>query len=165
MFIQRIIILTFERFFLFYAKYFSVSFLCLHLWFIHLWFLGKKAMTILDSVLKCRGITLLTKVHIVQVMVFPIVMYRCECWTIKKAECWIVAFKLWCWRKLLRVRSNQVNPTGDQPWILIGRTEAQAEAPTLWPPVEKSWLIGKDPDSGKDWGQAEKWATENEIVG
>ena len=149
MFIQRIIILTLERFFLFYAKYFSVSFLCLHLWFIHLWFLGKKAMTILDSVLKCRGITLLTKVHIVQVMVFPIVMYRCECWTIKKAECWIVAFKLWCWRKLLRVRSNQVNPTGDQPWILIGRAKAEAEAPTLWPPVEKSYSLEKTLMLGK----------------
>ena len=138
-----------KDFFCFMLNIFQFSFLCLHLWFIHLWFLGKKAMTILDSVLKCRGITLLTKVHIVQVMVFPIVMYRCECWTIKKAECWIVAFKLWCWRKLLRVRSNQVNPTGDQPWILIGRTEAEAEAPTLWPPVEKSYSLEKTLMLGK----------------
>ena len=74
---------------------------------------GKKAMTNLDSILKRRDITLLTKVHLVKAMVFPVVMYRCECWTIKKAECWrIDAFELWCWRRLLRDtwtarRSNQ----------------------------------------------------------
>ena len=75
--------------------------------------LGRKAMTNLDSVLKSRDITLPTKVHLVKPMVFPVVMYGCEIWTIKKAECWrIDAFKLWCWRRLLRVpwtarRSNQ----------------------------------------------------------
>ena len=74
---------------------------------------GRKAMTNLDSILKCRDITLLTKVPLVKAMVFPVVMYRCESWTIKKAECQrIIAFKLWCWRRLLRVpwtprRSNQ----------------------------------------------------------
>ena len=76
-------------------------------------FLGRKAMTNLDSILKSRDITLLTKVHLVKAMVFPVVMYGCESWTIKKAECWrIDAFELWCQRKLLRVpwtarRSNQ----------------------------------------------------------
>ena len=75
--------------------------------------LGRKVMTNLDSILKSRDITLLTKVHLVKAMVFPIVMYGCESWTIKKAECWrIDAFELWCWRRLLRVpwtarRSNQ----------------------------------------------------------
>ena len=75
--------------------------------------LGRKAMTNLDSILENRDITLPTKVHLVKVMVFPVVMYRCESWTIKKAECRrIDAFELWCWRRLLRVtwtarRSNQ----------------------------------------------------------
>ena len=82
--------------------------------------LGRKAMTNLDSILKSRDITLPTKVHLVKVMVFPVVMYRCESWTIKKAECRrIDAFELWCWRRLLRVpwttrRSNQSILKGDQ---------------------------------------------------
>ena len=98
-------------------------------------------------------------------MVFPVVMYRCVTWTIKKAERWrIDAFRLWCWRRLLKVpwiarRSNQsilkeVNP------IFIGRTDAKVEAPILWPPDGKSWLIGKDSDAGIDWGQEEKGVTE-----
>ena len=65
--------------------------------------LGRKAMTNLDNILKSRDITLPTKVHLVKAMVFPVVMYGCESWTIKKAECWIDAFELWCWRRLLRV--------------------------------------------------------------
>ena len=75
--------------------------------------LGRKPMTNLDSVLKSRDVTLLTKVHLVKAMVFPVVMYGCESWTVKKAECPIInAFELWCWRRLLRVpwtarRSNQ----------------------------------------------------------
>ena len=82
--------------------------------------LGRKAMTNLDSVLKSRDITLLTKVHIVEAMVFPVVMYGCESWTIKKAECWrINAFELWCWRRLLRVLGLQeiklVNPKEINP--------------------------------------------------
>ena len=120
--------------------------------------LGRKAMTNLDCLLKSRNITLPTKVHLVKAMVFPVVMYRCESWTIKKAEHqWIDAFELWCWRRLLRVpwtarRSNQSNPKGHQSWIFIGRTDAEAEAPIVWPPNEKCQLIGKDPDAGKDWG-------------
>ena len=181
--------------------------------------LGKKVMTKLDSMLKSRDITLPTKVHIVKAIFFPLVMYRCESWTVKKAERKrIDGFELWCWRRLLRVpwtaRSNQsilkkikrdyikkqrhyfvnkgpssqgygfssshvwiwdldyqeswalkswcfwtvvlektlqspldskeikpVNPKGNQSWIFIGRTVA--EVPILWPPDEKSWLIGK----------------------
>ena len=113
-------------------------------------------MTNLDSVLKSRDIALPTKIHVVKAMIFPVVMYDCESWTIKKAECQrIDAFKLWCWRRLFRVpwtarRFKPVNPKGNQPSIFIGRTDAEAEAPILWPPDVKSWLIGKDPDSGKD---------------
>ena len=97
--------------------------------------LGRKAMTSLDSILKSRDITWPTKVYIVKVMVFPVVMYGCESWTIKKAESWrIDAFKLWCWGRLLRVHSKEikpVDPKGNQLWILIGRTDA--EAPIFWP--------------------------------
>ena len=81
----------------------------------------------------------------------------CESWTIKKAESWrIDAFKLWCWRRLLRVpwterRSNQPNPKGNQSWVFIERTDAEAETPILWPPDGKSWLTGKDSDAGKNW--------------
>ena len=114
--------------------------------------LGRKAMTNLESVLKSRDITLLTKVHIVKVMVFPVVMYGCESWTIKKAEDQrIDDFELWCWRRFLRVpwaarRSNQ----SILKEIFIRRMDAEAEAPILWPPDAKSQLIGKDPDTGKD---------------
>ena len=101
-------------------------------------------------------------------MVFPVVMYGCESWTIKKAECWrIDAFKLWCWRRLLRVpwTARRSIPKGNQLWIIIGRTDIEAEAPILWPPDAKSRFIGKDPDTGKDWGQEEKGATEDKMVG
>ena len=129
-------------------------------------------MTNLDSILKSRDITLPTKMHLVKAMVFPVVMYGCESWTIKKAECRRTdAFELWCWRRLLRVpwtarRSNQsILKEIDQSWVFIGRTDFEAETPILWPPDVKSWLIGKDPDSGKDWGQEEKGTTEDEMVG
>ena len=98
-----------------------------------------------------------TEVHLVKAMVFPVVMYGCESWTIKKAECWkIDAFELWWWKRLLRVPwtariSN--HPKGDQPRVFIGRTDAEAETPILWPPHGKSWLIGKDSDAGRDWGR------------
>ena len=128
-------------------------------------------MTKLDSILKSRDITWLTKVHLVKAMVFPVVMYGCESWTIMKAECWkIDAFELWCWRRLLRVpwtarRSNQSILKGNQSWIFIGMTDAEAEAPILWPPNAKSWLIGKNRDAGKDWRWKEKGTTEDDIVG
>ena len=136
--------------------------------------LGRKVMTNLDSILKRRDITLLTKVQISsQDYDFPVVMYGCESWTIKKAEHQrIDAFKLWCWRRLLRVpwnarKSNQSILKENQSWILTGRTdsEAKAEGPILWPPDVKSWLIWKDPDAGKDWGQEEKGKAEDEMVG
>ena len=89
-------------------------------------------------------------------MVFPIVTYGCESWTVKKAECQrIDALELWCWRRLLRVpwtarRSKQVNPKGSQSRIFIERTDAEVEAPILWSSDAKSQLVGKDPDAGKD---------------
>ena len=101
-------------------------------------------------ILKSRDITLPTKVHLVKATVFPAVMYGYESWTVKKAHCQrIDAFELWCWRRLLRVpwtarRSNQsVHSKGDQSWVFIGRNDAKAETPVLWPPHAKSWLIGK----------------------
>ena len=132
--------------------------------------LGRKAVRNLDSILKSRDISLPTKVHLVKAMVFPVVMYGCESWTIKKAECQrIDAFELWCWRRLLRVpwterRANQSNATGNQSWIFIGRTNAEAETPILWPPDVKNCLIGKNPDAGKDWRREEKRTTEDEMV-
>ena len=107
----------------------------------------RKAMKNLDSILKSRDITLPTKVCIAKAMVFPIVMYGSERWTIRKAECQTIdASGLWCWRRLLRCpwtvrRSNQFK--GNQPWILTGRTDAEAEAPILQPPDAKCRLIGK----------------------
>ena len=127
--------------------------------------LGREAMTNLDSILKSRDITLLTKVCIVRAMVFLVVMYRCESWTIKKAERWrIDAFELWCWRRLLRVPWTAGDQTS-QSGLVHGRTDdAEAEAPILWPPEVKSGLIGKDSNAGKDWGQEEKGAVEDERV-
>jgi len=132
--------------------------------------LGRKVMTNLDSVLKSRDITLPTKVHLVKAMVFPVVTYGCESWILKKAEHRrIDAFELWCWR---RVESpvdckeiQPVHPKGDQSWIFIGRTDVEAETPILLPPDAKSWLIGKDPDAGKDWRREEKVTTDDEMVG
>ena len=120
--------------------------------------LGRKAMTNLDSILKSRDITLPTKVYLIKAMVFPVVMYVCETWTRKKAECRRTdAFELWCWRKLespLDCKEiKPVNPKGNQSWIFIGRTDSEAETPILWPPSAKNWLIGKDPDAGKVWNR------------
>ena len=127
-------------------------------------------MTNLDSILKSRDITLLTKVHLVKAVVFPLVMYGCESWTIKKAECQrIDAFELWCWRRLLRApwtaRRFNLNPKGNQFLIFIGRTDADAETRILWPPDGKNWLIWKDPDAEEDWRWEKKGMTEDEIVG
>ena len=130
---------------------------------------GREVMTNLDSILKSRDITLSTKVHLVKAMVSPLVMFGCESWTIKKVECRrIDVFELWCWRRLkspLDCKEIQpVHPKGDQAWVFIGRTDVEAETPILWLPDAKSWLIWKDPDAGKDWGQ-EKGTTEDEMVG
>ena len=111
--------------------------------------LGRKAMTNLDSILKNRDITLPTKVRIVEAMVFTEDMYGCESWTIKKVECWrINAFQLVLDQThespLDYMEIQPINPKGNQSWIFIGRTDAEAETPILWPPDAKSWLIGKD---------------------
>ena len=105
--------------------------------------LGRKVMSNLDSILKSRDITLSTKVRLVTAVVFPVVMYGCESWTIKKAEHRrIDAFELWCWRRLespLDCKKIQpVHPKGDQSWVFIGRTGVEAETPILGPPDAKS---------------------------
>ena len=105
--------------------------------------LGRKVMTNLDSILKSRDMTLPTKVCLVKAMVFPVVMYGCESWTIKKAEHRrIDAFELWCWRRLLSPLDckeiQPVHPEGNQSWVFIGRTDAKAETPMLWLPHAKS---------------------------
>ena len=105
--------------------------------------LGRKVMTSLDSIFKSRDIPLSTKVHLVKAMVFPVVMYGCESWTVKKAECRrIDAFELLCWRRLLSSLASKeiqpVHPKGDQSWVFIGRTNAETETPRLWPPHVKS---------------------------
>ena len=121
--------------------------------------LGRKVMTSLDSILKSRDIPLSTKVHLVKAMVFPVVMYGCESWTVKKAE----------HRRILEspldcTEIQPVHTKGDQSWIFIGRTNVEAETPVLWWPDVKNWLLGKDPDAGKDWRREEKGMTENEMV-
>ena len=106
--------------------------------------LGRKVMTNLESIFKSRDITLPTKVHLVKAMVFPVVMYGCDSWTLKKAEHRRTdAFKLWCWRRLLRVpwtarRSNQSILKEIQSWVFTGGTDAEAETPILWSPHAKS---------------------------
>ena len=105
--------------------------------------LGRKVRTNLDSLSKSKNITLPTNVHLVKAMVFPVVMYGCESWTIKKAECRrIDAFELWCWRKTLgsTLDCKEIQPvhTKDQSWVFVGRTDVEAETPILWPPDVKS---------------------------
>ena len=125
-------------------------------------FLGRKAMTNLDSILKSRDITLLTKVHLVKAMVFPVVMYGCESWTVKKAEHWrIDAFELWFWRRLLRVpwtarRSNrsvlkEINPEYSLEGLML-KLKLQ-----YFGHLMKSLLIGKTLMLGKTEGRRRKW--------
>ena len=130
----------------------------------------KEVMTNIDSILKSRDVTLSAKVHLVKTMVFPIVMYGCKRWTLKKAESWgIDAFELRCWRRLeISLDCKEIQPVhceGYQPWDFFGRNDAKAETPVLWPPDWKSWFIQKDPDSGKDWWQKKKGTREDEMVG
>ena len=132
--------------------------------------LGRKAMRNLDSVLKSRDISLVTKVPIVKAMIFPVVMYRCE---LCHKEGWVP--KNWYFQTAVLERTLEVhfdykkikpvNPKENQPWIFIGMTNAEAEVPILWSPDAKIQLTGKDPDAGKDWGHEEKAATEDEMVG
>ena len=106
--------------------------------------LGRKVMTNLDSIFKSRDITSPTKVLLVKAMVFLVVMYGCESWTVKKAKCQrIDAFELWCWRRFFESpldckEIQPVHPKGNQSWVFSGRTDAKAETPILWPPLPKS---------------------------
>ena len=132
-------------------------------------------MTNLDSILKSRDITLPTKVHLVKAMVFPVVMYGCESWTVKKAEHWrIDAFGLWCWRRLLRVpwtarRCNQSILKEISPGIslegMMLKLKLQYFGHLMRRVGKDSWLIGKDSDAGRDWGQEQKGTTEDEMAG
>ena len=105
--------------------------------------LGRKVMTNLDGIFKSRDIALPTKVCLVKAMV-PVIMYGCESWTVKKAECQIIdAFELWCWRRLFisPLDCKEIQPVhseGDQPWGFFGRNDAKAETPVLWPPHAKN---------------------------
>ena len=123
--------------------------------------LGRKAMTNLDSIWKSRDITLPTKVHIVKAMVFSVVLYGCESWIIRTAECWrIDALELWYWRLLwipCYKEINPVNPNGNQSWIFTGRIDAEAETPILWPPDAKILMLGKT----EQWTQEEKGTTKD----
>ena len=132
--------------------------------------LGRKAMTNLVSILKSRNITLPTKVCIVSYVFSSSHVWM---WELDYRESW--APKNWCfWTVVLEKTLENpldckeiqpVNPKGNQSWIFIGRTDVGAEAPVLWPPDVKNWLLGKDPDAGKDWRQEEKGTTEDEMVG
>ena len=130
----------------------------------------KKSYDQLDSIFKSRDITLPTKVHLVKAMVFPVVMYGCESWTVKKAACWELML-LNCgvgddsWASLGLQGKQSIRSEEDQPLDNFGRNYAKAEAPVLWQPHVKSWLIGKDSDAGRDWGQEEKGMTEDEMAG
>ena len=127
-------------------------------------------MTNLDSIVKSRDATLSKKVHLVKAMVFPVVMYGCE---LDCEEGWVP--KNWCFWTVVLEKTlespldckeiQSVHPKGDQSWEFIGRTDAEAEMPILWPPHGKSWLIGKDPDAERNWGQEEKGTTEDEMAG
>ena len=129
--------------------------------------LGRKVMTNLDNILKSRDVTLPTNVPLVKAKVFPVVMYGCESWTVKKVEhflCfWTVVLEKTLESPLDCKEIQPVHPKGNQSWIFTGRTDAEAETPILWPPDAKSWPIWKDPDSGKDWKWEEKGSTEDEM--
>ena len=131
---------------------------------------GRKAMINLDSILKNRDINLLTKVCMVQVKVFPVVI---QMWELDHKQGW--APKNWWFQIVVLEKTLEspldckeikpVSPKGNQSWLFTGRTDDEAEALILWPSDVKNWLTGKDPDAGKDWGQEEKGATEDEMVG
>ena len=131
----------------------------------------KQSYDQIDSILKSRDIALPTNVHLVKAMLFPVVMYGCESWTLKKAECWRIDY--FCTVMLEKTLESPldckeikpVHPKGNQSWIFIGRTDAEAETPKLWPPDAKKWLIWKDPDAGKKWRWEEKGTTQDEVIG
>ena len=132
--------------------------------------LGRKAMINLDSVLKSRDITLSTKIRIVKAMVFPVVMYGYESWTLKKAECRRNdAFELWCWRRLLRVpwiarRTNQSILKEISPGCSLEGMMLKLKLQYFGHLMRRVGHIGKDSDGGRDWGQEEKGTTEDEMT-
>ena len=132
--------------------------------------LGRKVMTNIDSILKNRDITLPTKVHLVKAMVFPVVMYGCESWTVKKAELWrIDAFELWCWRRLLRVpwttrRSNQPILKETSPGCSLEELMLKLKLQYFSHWMRRTESV-ENPDALKDWRQEEKGMTEDEMVG
>ena len=131
--------------------------------------LGRKAMTNLESILKSKEIILLTKVHIVKAKVFPVVTHGCERWTIRKAECWRCFWILVLEKTLknsLDCRIKPVNPKGNQPWIFIGRTDAEAEAPFLWSPDVKSENVDHGIQKTKIMasGPITSWETDGKTV-
>ena len=121
----------------------------------------KEVMTNLDSILKSTHITLPIKVHLVKAMVFSVVMYG---WELDDKESWVP--KNWCfWTVVLKTLESLGRQEIHQSILFIGTTDAETETPILWPPDEKSWLIWKDPDAGKDWGQEGKGMTQDEMIG
>ena len=133
--------------------------------------LGRKAMTNLVSILKSREITLPTKVPVVRAMVFPVAMYGCESWTIEKSWAsknlcfWTVVLVKTLENPLNSKESQPVHPKGNQSWIFIGKTDAEARAPVLWPPDSKSWLLGKRPWCWEGLRAGGEGAAEDEMVG
>ena len=128
--------------------------------------LGRKIITNLDSILKSRDITLPTKICLVKAMVFPVWMWELDCeesWVRKNWCFWTVVLEKTLESPLDCKEIQPVHPKGDQSWVFIGRTDAKAEAPILWPPDAKNWLIWKD--SRKDWRQEEGGTTEDKMVG
>ena len=128
-------------------------------------------MTNPDSILKIRDITLPTKVHLSKAMVFPVVMYGCESWDYKESWApknlcfWTVVLEKTLESPLDCKELQPVHPKANQSWVFIGKTDAEAETPILWPPDVKNWLIWKDPDAGKNWRWEEKGTTEHKMVG
>ena len=128
-------------------------------------------MTNLDSILKSRDITLPTKFHLVKAMVFSsghVWMWELDCeesWALKNWCFWTVVLEKTLESPLDCKAIQPVHPKGDQSWVFIGRSDAEAETPILWPPYAKSWLIGKDPDAGRDRGKEEKGTTEDDMAG
>ena len=128
-------------------------------------------MTNLDSILKSRDITLPTKAHLVKAMVFysgHIWMWELDCeesWEPKNWCFWTTVLEKTLASPLDYKEIQPVHPKGGQPWMFIGKTDAEAETAILWPPGAKSWLIRKDPEAGRDWGQEEKGKTEDEMAG
>ena len=134
-------------------------------------FLGRKAMTNINRIIKSRDITLQTKIDLVKVIGFS--SSHVWMWELDSKESW--APKNWCFWTVVLEKTlespldckeiKSVYPKGKQSWIFIGRIYAEAETPIFWPPDGKNWLIGKDPDAGQYWRQEEKWMTEDEMVG